>query len=68
MTLIELRDAMNKDIEAGMGGFTVVFGDCNQLHKVTGYGRALVEDIDVHYLEELHPDSEEGVPVYAIGE
>lgn len=68
MTLIELREAINKDIEAGMGSLTVAFGDCNQLHKVSGYGRSMVEDIDVHCLEELDPDSEEGVPVYVIGE
>lgn len=67
MTLIELRDAINKDIEAGMGDLQVAFGDCNTLHKVSGIGKSFVEDVDTYYLEEVGSE-DGGVAIYVIGE
>lgn len=34
----------------------MVFGDCNGMFKASGLDSAIIEDLEVHYLEEVHPD------------
>lgn len=68
MKLYELREYIDEAIQNGMGDHIVAFGDLNGLKKVSMIGEGFVENIDEYIMEETEGLSENGTPVYVIGE
>lgn len=56
MTLNELKKIVDLRIQLGGGDLQVVAGDCNKMHKAYDAMGIVVEDLDEHYLEEIHPN------------
>lgn len=40
----------------GGGSLVLVHGDCNSMHKVFHIDPCIIDDLEQHYVEEIHPD------------
>ena len=44
------------ELHKEVGDVEVVFGDCNGMFKASGLDSVIIENLDEHCLEEVHPD------------